>query len=263
METVMQEDLAKEPAWIRSNECHTKTLSWGRWGDPNWWRMDVMMMATSLLQIQLKRVRTRPDLGWEWSGRRRLTLNDCGATTWLSSWLDVRLHHFLLWCIQAIWRTQGKPILIDLGNDFFIVKLSRRGEFERALSECPWMIGDDYLHVQQWQPNFIAESTKISTLPVWVWFPQLYTEEWLKRARDNIGRTIKFDSTLTFTIMRRKFARMWIEIDLHKPLRAFYKMRGKEWQLQYEGPHELCFICGKYGHKNLRCRWRQLRSHRV
>lgn len=35
--------------------------------------------------------------------------------------------------------------------------------------------------------------------------------------------------------------------------RAKYRMRGKEWRLQCEGLHDLCFTCGKYGHHEEGC----------
>lgn len=47
-----------------------------------------------------------------------------------------------------------------------IVKLTSQEEFIRAMCDGPWMIGDNYLHVQCWRPNFIAESARINTLPV-------------------------------------------------------------------------------------------------
>lgn len=48
---------------------------------------------------------------------------------------------------------------------------------------------------------------------------------------------------------RGRFARVCIELELNKPLCSYYCMRGKAWRLQYEGHHDLCFLCGKYGHK--------------
>lgn len=44
-----------------------------------------------------------------------------------------------------------------------------------------------------------------------------------------------------------------VEIDLDKPLVASYRLRGREGKLQYEGLHDLCFMCGKYGHKEIMC----------
>lgn len=61
-------------------------------------------------------------------------------------------------------------MLIDLGNKFFRVKLLRREEFDRALSERPWMIGDNYLLVERWKPNFCADLESITTLPVRIRF---------------------------------------------------------------------------------------------
>lgn len=56
------------------------------------------------------------------------------------------------------------------------------------------MIGDNYLHVQRWRPNFIVESEVIKTLPVWVHFPILpleyYKEDWIAKAGNTLARTL-------------------------------------------------------------------------
>lgn len=91
------------------------------------------------------------------------------------------------------------------------------------------MIGDNYLHVQRWRPNFIAATKVIKSLPVWVRFPILpveyYTENWLKRAGERIGKTIKVDDA-TRAATLGKFARVCVEVELSKPLKAGYKIRG-------------------------------------
>lgn len=106
------------------------------------------------------------------------------------------------------------------------------------------MIGDNYLHVQRWRPNFFAETMFIKSLPVWVCLPVLlveyYIESWLKRDGDRIGNTIKFDD-MTRAMTKGKFARVYVEVDLTKPLKMGYKIRGRDWKLQYKGLHELCF----------------------
>lgn len=118
------------------------------------------------------------------------------------------------------------------------------------------MIGDNYLHVQRWRHNFVADSAKITSLPAWVRFPWLsveyYTEEWLWKAGNSIGKTIKIDDT-TLATARGRFARVCVEIDLDKPLVASYRIRGREGQFQYEGLQDLCFSCGKHGHREVKC----------
>lgn len=87
-------------------------------------------------------------------------------------------------------------------------------------------------------------------------FPDLpveyFDEEWLRTAGDEIGKTIKVDNTTRATT-RGRFARVCVEIDMGKPLKATYRMRGKNWRLQYEGLQDLCFTCGKCGHKEVGC----------
>lgn len=118
------------------------------------------------------------------------------------------------------------------------------------------MIGDNYLHVQRWRHNFVADSTKITSLPVWVrfsWLPvEYYTEEWLWSAGNTIGKPIKIDDTMLVT-SRGRFARICVEIDLEKPLVASYRIRGREGGFQYEGLHNLFYMCGKYGHREIQC----------
>lgn len=84
---------------------------------------------------------------------------------------------------------------------------------------------------------------------MWINFPQLlvecFSEAWLRKAADQTGRTIRVDRT-TLATTRGRFARVCIEFDMGKPLRAKYMMRGKNWRIQYEGLYDLCFKCGKY-----------------
>lgn len=118
------------------------------------------------------------------------------------------------------------------------------------------MIGDNYLHVQRWRPNFCAMDAKISSLPVWVRFPDIpleyFDEEWLRRVGDELGKTIKVDNTTRATT-RGRFARVCVEIDMGKLLAANLRLRGKVYRLQYEGLQDLCFTCGKYGHREEGC----------
>lgn len=79
-----------------------------------------------------------------------------------------------------MWRTQTGPLLIDLSNNFFIVKLYRRDEYECVLMDGSWMIGDNYLHIQRWRSNFMAEKAEITSLYVWVRFSVLPVEYTLK-----------------------------------------------------------------------------------
>lgn len=118
--------------------------------------------------------------------------------------------------------------------------------------------------MQQWVLNFMPKSVKIESLLLWVRFQILpvdyYTNKWLERVGNKIGKTIKVDR-ITLLASRGKFARVCVEIDTTKPLKEGYEFRGVLQEVQYEGLHELCFNRGKYGHKALICHSRALAQH--
>lgn len=98
----------------------------------------------------------------------------------------------------------------------------------------------------------MTEKEEITSLPVWVWFPVLpveyYSKRWIKKTDNHIGRMIKID-TATLFVSREKFARVCVEVDLRKPLKSGYRLRGEYRRLRYEGLHDLCFLCGRYCHR--------------
>lgn len=80
------------------------------------------------------------------------------------------------------------------------------------------MIGDNYLHVQRRRLNFNAESATIRTtgLDLLSGTPCRILQSWLRRAGNQIGKTIKVDST-TIAITRGKFVSVCVEVDLQTP----------------------------------------------
>lgn len=138
-------------------------------------------------------------------------------------------YHYLSKRLQALWNMQSTTMLIELPNGFYIVKFTNEQDYFKALLDG-WTFGDHYLHVQCWTPNFIAETSKIDLLPIWVCFPILpveyYISSWLQRAGNKIERTLKVDNT-TLMISRGKFAKVCMEVDLNKPLKAGYKLKGR------------------------------------
>lgn len=111
------------------------------------------------------------------------------------------------------------------------------------------MIGDHYLHVQRWKPNFVAELAEITSLLV-CRFPTLpvefSTNTWLRYVGDQLGRTIKVDDT-TLATNRGRFARVCIEVDLRKPLRSGYHMRGEDGNCNTKGCRLYVLIVGNMG----------------
>ncbi|KAJ1378290.1 Zinc finger, CCHC-type [Sesbania bispinosa] len=55
------------------------------------------------------------------------------------------------------------------------------------------------------------------------------------------------------TVVRGKFARLCIEVDLRKCLVAKFQLNNQVYAVEYEGLHLVCFACGLYGHRKDSC----------
>ncbi|XP_070056894.1 uncharacterized protein [Nicotiana tomentosiformis] len=110
------------------------------------------------------------------------------------------LHHYLKKKIQDLWRATEKFSLIDLGEDYYIVKFSKEENVIKALQNGPWFINSFFLSVQKWKPNFMASHARQSFTAVWVRLPQLLTEFYdriiLTKIGKKIERLLKIDASL-------------------------------------------------------------------
>jgi len=73
-------------------------------------------------------------------------------------------------------------------------------DYEHVLTNDPWMLGDNYLVIQEWLPNFICEEDNITHLMAWVRIPKLSVEYFnkhflLHKIGKKIGKVIKVDNT--------------------------------------------------------------------
>ena len=49
-------------------------------------------------------------------------------------------------------------------------------DYDHVMLNGPWMIGDDYLVIREWVPNFVPEEDKITKLTAWVRILKLTVE---------------------------------------------------------------------------------------
>ncbi|KAJ9186726.1 hypothetical protein P3X46_002269 [Hevea brasiliensis] len=69
--------------------------------------------------------------------------------------------------VIAMWNARDAKI-VDLGNDYFLIKFSCEEEYHRALLDGPWIINGSYLVVKPWTQDFNAMNTAIDSAIVWV-----------------------------------------------------------------------------------------------
>lgn len=115
-----------------------------------------------------------------------------------------------------------------------------------------WLIGDHYLTVLQWQPNFEPESMAINRALVWVRLPNLlieyYDKGFILYMGSRIRRLVKVDEA-TLQAAREKYARICVEVDFSKPPLPKFCLRRRVRSIKYEGIHLVYFACGCFGHR--------------
>lgn len=60
------------------------------------------------------------------------------------------LHNKLL----SMWRPAGRLDCVDLGHGFFLTRFSLREDYEATLRRGPWFIGEHFLFIRPWEPDF-------------------------------------------------------------------------------------------------------------
>ncbi|CAN1129589.1 hypothetical protein LINPERHAP2_LOCUS5306 [Linum perenne] len=91
----------------------------------------------------------------------------------------------------------------------------------------------------------------------WVRLPKLpiqyFNQLAVERIGNRIGRTVRLDLA-TAEGSRARYARVYVEVDLSRPLLGKYMIEDKVFLVEYESLDNICFACGLYGHKEEECK---------
>ncbi|KAL4291177.1 hypothetical protein GQ457_14G014560 [Hibiscus cannabinus] len=103
----------------------------------------------------------------------------------------------LLSRIIALWKPFRELQLIDLENDYFLVKFSKETDFAKVLTGGPWTVYGSYLTVQPWNRTFMTSEKYPSHVVVWVRLPSLpyryYSKALFCIIASVVGRVVKVD----------------------------------------------------------------------
>ena len=98
--------------------------------------------------------------------------------------------NFLQAKLLALWKPAGRLDCVDLSDGFFLARLSLKEDFEYVLKKGPWFIGDHFLSLRPWEPNFRPELANVSSIAVWIRLNNLPIEYYNAEALQHIGRVI-------------------------------------------------------------------------
>ncbi|KAH9704483.1 reverse transcriptase domain-containing protein [Citrus sinensis] len=162
--------------------------------------------------------------------------------------------------LKVMWHQIHDFSVIDLENNYFLIRLKSPEDDVYALTEGPWVIFGHYLTVQPWTPQFDSTVTDLDSAIVWIRLPGMafhfYDKRILRKIGQIVGTVIKIDY-LTELRERGKFARIAVRISLSQPLLSQFNLDGKIQKVEYEGLPVICYQCGKYGHNSIVCHSKQ------
>lgn len=94
-------------------------------------------------------------------------------------------------------------------------------DYDLVLDKGPWFIGEHFLSIRPWIPNFRSCSADVSSIAVWVRLTELpieyYQVEALKEIGSTIGKVLRID-THTALEARGRYAQICVQINVEKPL---------------------------------------------
>ncbi|XP_019259782.1 PREDICTED: uncharacterized protein LOC109237845 [Nicotiana attenuata] len=158
--------------------------------------------------------------------------------------------------IHRLWRSAEALNLIDLGNDFYVIKFESQEIYNKALQQSPWFIGSQYLSIRQWEPKFDPYEAKEITTTIWIRLQDLPTEFYdftiLKRISQMLGTLPKIDNC-TAQATRGQYARLCIFAPIGKKLPTSVLLGTHLQQIHYEDTNPICTLCGCLGHKHNQC----------
>nr|POF19134.1 hypothetical protein CFP56_65025 [Quercus suber] len=56
--------------------------------------------------------------------------------------------NYLTFKINVLWKPMAKMDCMDLGKDFFLIKFSDDGDYDKVLRSGPWFVGEHFLAIK-------------------------------------------------------------------------------------------------------------------
>uniref|UniRef100_A0A1S8ACP9 GroES-like zinc-binding alcohol dehydrogenase family protein n=1 Tax=Citrus limon TaxID=2708 RepID=A0A1S8ACP9_CITLI len=158
--------------------------------------------------------------------------------------------------LASMWKPSMGFSVIDLENNYYLIRFRAAGDAIDALTKGSWIILGHYLTVQPWTLDFDSKTTDLIHAIVWIRLPglamHLYHQKTLQKIGHLVEEVIKFDDNTELST-RGKFTRIAVQISLVQPLVSQVKINGRVQKIEYEGLPFICFKCGRYGHHSDIC----------
>ena len=72
------------------------------------------------------------------------------------------IHNKLL----TMWKPAGRLDCVGRGQGYFLTRLSLKEDYENIHRKGPWFVGEHFLSIRPWEPNFRPATTNVSSVAV-------------------------------------------------------------------------------------------------
>ncbi|XP_030941664.1 uncharacterized protein LOC115966600 [Quercus lobata] len=140
-----------------------------------------------------------------------------------------------------MWKPVGRMDIIDLEHGHFLIKFGLKSDLDEVLKGKPWFVGQQFLAIRQWEPEFKASKVLCSSVAIWLRSDlpiEFYEPTILKKIGSTIGPMLRIDSH-TINGERGSFAKICIQINVEKPLIKTMKIGKMAQVVLYEGINDI------------------------
>lgn len=131
-------------------------------------------------------------------------------------------HVYLRKKLSDLWKLKETIILIDLGLDYYTVKLKEEKSQRRIAQGRPWFVAGVYLSIRLWEPNFVPTNSSMEFTAIWVRLPhpptEFYDGQVLAKVGKSIGKLLKIDACKSATL-RGWYVRICIQVPMDMPVK--------------------------------------------
>ncbi|PPR85407.1 hypothetical protein GOBAR_AA35285 [Gossypium barbadense] len=138
--------------------------------------------------------------------------------------------------VSSMWSLRNPIQVMDLENDYYLVRFQDEEDYNKVLIGGPWVIFGQYLTVCLWLPFFFTMKDELDAQVVC----------------QKIGSVTKIDKQAN-AVRRGRFACLAVSVDLRKSLVSKVKINERIQCVEYESLLNVCFKRGLYGHNTDWC----------
>jgi len=84
--------------------------------------------------------------------------------------------------LKSKWALKGDFSLIEIGCDYYVTRFMNMEDYDHVILNGSWIIGDNYLVIREWVPNFVPKKDTITKLTAWVQISKLSVEYFNKNS---------------------------------------------------------------------------------